>query len=458
MNYLEKYLKYKNKYLNLKNQKGGSNPLFNDKPGVLLNKSEFEKFDEENQKKYDFYCPDEKPYLCTVNSNSLGLCKDNDDDCNDIDKEGVQPIIVGEKSTAGQQHGYDPANLHNRCVELYKDYELEDVGQSLPEKFKVATYNIWGLYRKKTPKKDEENNKYDELNSFVEETIKIRMKHISEEILRSKPDVVCFQEMSDIAYGILNEKIGSIYKYKYEKNFDQTNRDYKKRNRDVEVYIFSKYPVKKVTVYGLKGNLHYTDSMMVAEFNNAVIFNCYLQAGSKKSPGQEKYWYHYSRCREDQLNQIKKLISKYLEEDYKKPIIVVGDFNFHLDGPIEEWNEFKVIKDYLEDSWRTLYNDDQGYTENTDINKMRWNLKFQEKKLRYDGILYKNLKPIESIIIGNTPIRLNDTLTELFKKYWLSKDSTGRLLNEDKIKYASDGKSLELFPSDHFGVVTTFSF
>ncbi len=67
------------------------------------------------------------------------------------------------------------------------------------------------------------------------------------------------------------------------------------------------------------------------------------------------------------------------------------------------------------------------------------------------GILYKNLIPISSKIIGNMPIKLNERLTNLFKKYWIAPNS------EDKIKYSSDGKTLELFPSDHFGVITNFS-
>ena len=445
MNYQQKYLKYKNKYINLKKQTGGFNPLFNTNSGLLLNKQEYDKLNDTDKKQYDFYCPDNKPYLCTINSKSLGLCKKDQKDCNNIDEEGVQPIIVGQQSKAGEKHGYMTDYLHNRCFELYQDYIYEnDEKTFLPDNFKIVTYNIWGIYRKKKPSESEHFNKYDELNSFTEETIRMRMDKIAEEILISDPDVVCFQEMSNITHALLSNKLDHIYKYKYEINFE-------KRQKIIEVHIFSKYPAKKAIIYGIKGNLNYRDSLMILEFNNVIIFNCYLQAGSKNSPGQEKYWYHYSRCREDQLNQIKKLIEEYLKIDCNIPIILLGDFNLHLDGPIEEWNELKVIKDYLQDSWKVVNKDDNGFTENTDINTMRWNLKFQEKKLRYDGILYKNLIPISSKIIGNMPIKLNERLTNLFKKYWIAPNS------EDKIKYSSDGKTLELFPSDHFGVITNFS-
>ena len=92
-------------------------------------------------------------------------------------------------------------------------------------------------------------------------------------------------------------------------------------------------------------------------------------------------------------------------------------------------------------------------------------MNYQQKYLKYKN-KYINLKKqtggfnplfntnsglLSSKIIGNTPIKLNERLTNLFKKYWIASDS------EDKIKYSSDGKTLELFPSDHFGVITNFS-
>ena len=63
-----------------------------------------------------------------------------------------------------------------------------------------------------------------------------------------------------------------------------------------------------------------------------------------------------------------------------------------------------------------------GFTENTDINTMRWNLKFQEKKVRFDGILYRSNKiyPIFCKIVGKKSVPLNKEMTQLFIKNFVS--------------------------------------
>jgi exonuclease III len=386
------------------------------------------------------YCPNNFPYFCDKQSNSFGLCKKNKCECDNINIDGVIPIIKNI-SKEGENFGYFTDNLYKRCNQIYLDYEYNENNYSLvPNEFKIVTYNIWGLFKK---------NDNEQINKFTIKTMEMRMKEISNEIQKNDPDIICFQEMTDITYKILNKEIGHKYLYKYEKNFDHEKVKLN-RNRDVEVCIFSKYPVKNVKIYGLSGNQRYNNSLMIAEFPNLIIFNCYLQSGSIFSPGQENLWYHYSRCRIDQIKEIKKLINNFLTKDSKKPIIMLGDFNFHLDGDKKKyWIENNEFNNFLCDSWKKTHLNDNGFTENTDINRMRWNLKLHEKKVRYDGILYKNLVPLESNIIGNTPIKLNKNDSDDFKKYILK--------NDKNLKYSpDDNKSLELFPSDHFGVITKF--
>jgi endonuclease/exonuclease/phosphatase family metal-dependent hydrolase len=288
------------------------------------------------------------------------------------------------------------------------------------------TYNIWGL----PPK-----------NDFVLKLMKIRINNIINIIKKNNPDIICFQEVSLIPFNILKNKLSIIYKYHYEKDyyFNEINN----RNREVETIIFSKYPISNYQVYGLDGNLRYNNSIIRAEYNNFILYNTYLQAGSSKSPGQENYWFHYTRCRIDQLNRIKELIDKET-----KPVIICGDFNFHLDGG-EEWLEYNEIKNYFKDSWKEIRKDN-GFTEDTDINVMRWNLKFQEKKVRYDGILYKGDKiiPLFSKLVGKKPIPLNKIMTKLFIKNFISDEYY-------KIKY-NNNNNINIFPSDHFGVITKF--
>lgn len=397
------------------------NFLFNDEPAIKCDN-----------------CPNNTPYLCTINSDSFGLCKNSIEECNNINSKGVIPKTYNINKD-GLKYNYKTDNLNTRCNQIYKNYELNTGSLFNLSDFSIVTYNIWGLYRPNNTNSD----------IFLRETIKIRMEAISKEILQLKPDIICFQEMTNIALENLVENIGNIYPYRYENDLD-TKSNRKIRNRDVEVYIFSKYPINKIQVFGIKGNQAYNNSFLIAEFSNLVIFNCYLQSGSRNSPGQEDYWYHYSRCRIDQIRQIKAIIQKYLDLNPNLAIVVTGDFNFHLDGSYQEWPEAFEFKNFLNDSYRILNPNLKGYTEDTLINKMRWNTKFHEKKYRYDGILYKNLKPVYCKIIGTQPILLNQNFTNQMKKYWIPKDK------EKYIRYEYNSL-LSLYPSDHFGLITYFT-
>lgn len=453
MDYKSKYLKYKTKYLVLKNMKGG----FDDTLLNLENKGiKTETGDG------DIMCPANYPYLCTKNSNSIGLCKKSVEDCDKIDSESLRPLIKGDMSEDGKKFGYIDENLHVRCDVLEKVYEYtNDKFVKLDIKdISICTFNIMGIYR---PGNDKDKK------IFLDESFKIRADIIRDEILENQPTIICLQELSTNMYNNLyNDRMKEIYPYSYEQNFDSgkyKERDKEKfgKEKDIEVHIFSQIPAKSIELYKVKGNLNYTNSLIIADFENFTVFNCYLQAGSKKSAGQEKVWYHYSRCRQDELMEIVNLSNKY-----KNPIIV-GDFNCDLNGPIDEWNELKPLKlktfnekdNNFIDSWFEKNSPDQGYTENTDTNHMRWNAKFIEKKLRYDAVLYGSksaLYPTKSKLIFNKGRELDNkrklddkTINELFRKFMVSNS------NESNIKYFNnDKKTFEIFPSDHFGVMTTF--
>ena len=227
-----------------------------------------------------------------------------------------------------------------------------------------------------------------------------------------------------------------------------------KRNKDIELCVISKFQPKKVTMINLGGNLGYYNSVSIIEFNNIIIYNCYFQAGSSASPGQEYKWLHYSRCRSQQFKHIKDLISKI-----DKPVIVLGDFNCHLDGKESDWPELKYLHNInLRDSLRELHPDKLGLTENTDVNHLRFNSKFEPKHFRYDAILFNKLKPKSSIIVGDSPQLIEDDETNrLYEEVILP---PGGLQNKDlKVAMKKDNKNCyNLFVSDHFGLMTTFIF
>ena len=112
--------------------------------------------------------------------------------------------------------------------------------------------------------------------------------------------------------------------------------------------------------------------------------------------------------------------------------------------------------------------------------------KLEEKALRYDGIFFNdNLVPIRSQVINNAPTKLNGGVIELFERngvpeykdeekrrlynqeyqdYMIFNPKGNKEANQKKQEFFRKRPDLnvddgyELFVSDHFGVMTTFSF
>jgi hypothetical protein len=159
-----------------------------------------------------------------------------------------------------------------------------------------------------------------------------------------------------------------------------------------------------------------------------------------------------------------------------------------------EWSEHKFLVGpkglNLYDSYKELNIDNPrklikgGLTENTDINTFRYLGKLEEKALRYDGIFFNdNLVPIRSEVVNNIPTKLNDIAIELFvsngvpeyetnirkyneeyQDYMIFNPKGNEEANQKKLEFfrkrpdLNIGDGYELFVSDHFGVMTTFSF
>ena len=358
----------------------------------------------------------------------------------------VKELNYSDKSS--NQYGYHTNNLTDYCGDYLKEYQINyDTYDYLPNKFKVLTWNIWGMIKRTN------GEKYMLLN----ELMILRMKKIVKEIIKKDPDVIIFQEVGYEALGMLrcfmrHYGILSVYK-----GFGENFKTYspatieKEINRDLEIYVFSKYLPKHIIQYTLHGNLGYSTGVIILNFDHINIIGCYLQAGSKKSPGQEDVWFHYARCRQEQLEAIGKIINI---ECSGSLVILCGDFNMHLDSNQDiddEWPELKTIQKLkLIDTWRLMYNDKEkypGYTEDTSINHMRWNMKFMEKHYRYDGIFINNtsLNVTDSILVGLKSYCMDDDMFAEFMKTLSNKS-----LNNEKYRTKT------YHPSDHFGVMTSF--
>lgn len=410
------------------------------------------------------YGCDENWHECSKQTLNFGLCVpelNSDDQCNNINYDYAnidniklpqpdQQLLTEEDrkelehlKNVGQTKGYIEDNLAKSCYTQTNnptEYEYEFV---VPTNFTIATINAMGIYRGN--------------NQSVYELMRLRMQMLEYDLRHYSPTIVCFQEMSQVAFDFLyTPQIRALYPFFYEHDLIH---NLKSRNKDIEVFVLSKYPMKKVTIYPLEGNLGYTNSLGVYEFNNLAVINVYMQAGSSSSPGQKYKALNYSRCRSHQLHFIQKIIDQF---NNSIPCIILGDFNFNLNETNTDlWPERAQLNTLgFIDSW-TGGLDLDGLTENTDINSLRWNSKFEEKRFRYDAILYKGSRitsPQSSRVIFNTPRKLVGE-----QNMWFEQAILPKLENRDgkEIRYSkgnnSSNPAYDLFISDHFGVLGYFT-
>lgn len=393
----------------------------------------------------------------------------------------------------GRKKSYAPEFFPTSCYIQKKPMishtypDLVDAA-TVPATFKILTQNALGLYFGKKKSLLDESNPSDSKNKAILDIMELRTAYLRKCIADyDYPDFLCFQEMSTYFFDFLytTRDFENRYEFVYpsKDDFDTL----RQQGADQSVMLISKYPAIKTTTYMLQGNSSYYNALGVYEFNNLIIFNCYLQAGSEISPGQKYNWENYSRCRRQQLMFIKKIIE---DSGSDKPVVVLGDFNSELnalgygDKPrnIEKWSELKFLADLgLKDSYRDINPNDAGLTENTHINSLRFLGKLEEKELRYDGIFYNNkLKPLSSTVVTDEPLVLNEDvpaelgldeivdynserINQQFKKAMVFEPPPENVSavrkKEDYIENHNGGilkTNYELFVSDHFGVMTKF--
>tara|TARA_R110002110_G_scaffold33533_1_gene114836 strand:+ start:156842 stop:157888 length:1047 start_codon:yes stop_codon:yes gene_type:complete len=262
--------------------------------------------------------------------------------------------------------------------------------QTSPKEMKLLTYNIWGAPQDS----GSPYFKFPERSAAVLKIIK------SEE-----PDVICLQEVSaDWAEAILNNPYIRDNFYSTDFNSERV-----KSYFGLSQIILSKYPIISAKVYGLPGYEIYT--LLQAE----------LQVGPSKVSVNNVHLHsskQYSTFRKAQLETMFKILGEGGEQTQ----IVAGDFNFGDDA-----EENRHISKAFDDLWLKLKNGDPGYTEDTDINKMRLNFKQASKQERYDRVL------------------LNGNDNEYLKPAFIKKIGTRPI----------DGGA-DTWPSDHFGLLTQF--
>ena len=398
-------------------------------------------------------CP-EGLVFCSPDTISRGLCVQDPADCNSR-SSFARNVPITPENAIGARFAYTEESLGNHCyytdttikLDFYKSYPD---GEPIADKFSCLTYNIWGLAK----------------NDKLQKLFSLRQSLLEKTLRASGADMLCLQEMSAFSYVQL---AGLISEYKFASEIPYPAHGTPtaiERNRNVDVYFLSKYKPSAIYMYGIKGVLGYANALMAIEYPNLVVFNLYNQAGSKSSPGQQLKWLHYSRCRYDILQTIFDLIKSSPDSDARrkpmcqgKQVIVCGDFNFHLDGDLNEWPEMAMIENYKKDgfvdSFRHVHPDASavpGFTEDTDLNVMRWNQKLINKKYRFDAILYKgHLTPKRSEMIG-----LEYQCLEQTDSKWFVENISEANEEQRDLLAKCPGNKIPINASDHFGVITWF--
>jgi exonuclease III len=388
-------------------------------------------------------CPP-NTHLCAQTTLARGLCIPKGEECNRR-SSSIRNIPIVPIDPKSAEYGYkDGPDLGKQCYYTHHTMTLNshvkfENPEEVPTPFSCLTYNIWGLAK----------------NNDIKKLFDLRMPLLVKTLRETNADMLCLQEISSFAYDRLKTHFAE---YKFTSEVYPAD-GAKRRNRGVDVYFLSKYRPAALYIYGLEGVLGYANALMVIEYPNLLVFNLYSQAGSKSSLGQEHKWLHYSRCRYDILESIRDLIDSSFSDFKEKQIIICGDFNFHLDGEVGDWPEMEMIHtlkgDGFVDSYRSVNPTKPGFTEDTDLNKMRWNQKLVEKFFRFDAVLYKGplvTKKSEVIGLGEECLSQEDT------DWFIQKLSEARGGREGQLKYCG-GKwmdQLPINPSDHFGVLSTF--
>ena len=357
---------------------------------------------------------------------------------------------IQQKDSATIEMIYNNGESYQRRI-TDKPIILNSIPVNIPSGFKIVTQNALGLYRGNFREPSEPGS----ANEATFDIMELRTAILRDFLKKNSPDFICFQESTRTWIDLLDKQsIPEMYPYIYPTEQEMIN--LVENGANATVSMMSKYPASKATTYMLQGNSSYYNALGIYEFENLVIINVYMQAGSEISPGQKYKWENYARCRRQQLMFIKQKIDdirKSRSGSNEKAIIVLGDFNFELNsiryrgdkdkGLIEDkdsiperdenghliydptysemkWAEHKFLVGEkglnLNDSYKELHADNpdkkirEGYTEFTDTNTFRFLGKLEKKVLRYDGIFFNdNLVPLKSEVVNDESVILDDS-------------------------------------------------
>ncbi|BBX72017.1 endonuclease/exonuclease/phosphatase family protein [Mycolicibacterium psychrotolerans] len=247
--------------------------------------------------------------------------------------------------------------------------DLDDDGIAACHQLTVATFNIWfnGLHREQ------------------------RYRAIGELLSREAPDVMVFQEVTRSALEVFLAQPWIREGYRRAAVVGDDN---------YGMLMLSRLPVRRCTYTRLPSRLSrgYLAGEFTVNGRDLVIVSVHLESGKN--------------ARQLRARQMSSLWRAFGDDG---DVVILGDFNIR-DG------ENGALDPRYRDVWPHLRPDDPGFTEDTSINHMRYDMKNKHRQVRFDRVLVK-------------------------AQAWRADDI--RLLGREPIAPSLP----RIFPSDHFGVL-----
>ena len=223
------------------------------------------------------------------------------------------------------------------------------------ERLALSTYNIW----------------------FNEEHADQRHRAIADLLAREALDIMVFQEVTPAAREVFLQQPWIREHYRSAAVVGGRSGNY-------GMLLLSRIPVDRVTYTRLPTRLSrgYLTAQLTVNGERLIVVGVHLESGKASAP-----------LRARQLGLICESVRN------AENAVVLGDFNLR-DG------ENGILPADYRDVWPTLRPGEPGYTEDTTINHMRYDMKDKHRHVRFDRVLTKGERWLpESVdLLGREPI------------------------------------------------------
>lgn len=223
------------------------------------------------------------------------------------------------------------------------------------DRLTVTTYNIW----------------------FNDTHAEQRYRTIAELLSRESPDIMAFQEVNPVALTVFLEQAWIREQYRSAAAVGGRRGNY-------GMLLLSRVPVDSVTYTRLPTKLSrgYLTARLTLNGEPLTVVDIHLESGKASAA-----------LRARQLGQI------YRSQRDVPDVVLLGDFNMRD-------SEDAVIGPDHRDAWPVLRPEEPGYTEDTTINHMRFDMKDKHRHVRFDRVLTKGdtWTPESIELLGREPV------------------------------------------------------